>query len=344
MLLVDNVGQLSYTINALNFCVLCQKHFSTREAFKSHHAKVHLSTKHECEKCDAMFTWECLIRIHTKLHDITPKGMCPFCDRTSMLWHQDRSTSNTEHYCTICSKRFNTKLQLKVHIKSHVKSYPCWRCNKKYQSSAGLATHLQREHHVSYLCEHCKKSFSMKSVWKLHMRTHSKQSQQQIRQHSCVICQERFATKSEYVKHFKTHSVDVVKVIRKGSKKTVSKHIDITQLPPATIQPTKKKRGRPPKKLPDDINNVPMKGVKIKTECIQCGQTFHNERSQKAHRCLAQRNNSKLFSCTECKKDFDKKSSLKQHMTTHSDKRPFTCDVCGVTFKSKGMSWALCVH
>lgn len=41
------------------------------------------------------------------------------------------------------------------------------------------------------------------------------------------------------------------------------------------------------------------------------------------------------YACEICKKEYSKQWSLKQHMYTHSDKKPFQCDFCRMEFIRK---------
>lgn len=50
---------------------------------------------------------------------------------------------------------------------------------------------------------------------------------------------------------------------------------------------------------------------------------------------------SDIHKCPECDKEFTKKKYLKNHMKTHSEERPYSCNLCFTRFKS---SWSVKQH
>lgn len=65
--------------------------------------------------------------------------------------------------------------------------------------------------------------------------------------------------------------------------------------------------------------------------CDKCGKCFWNKSSLKAH--VSIHSDVKAFMCQICSKAFKLKSSLRAHIRTHSQERKFVCDECGKTFK-----------
>lgn len=128
----------------------------------------------------------------------------------------------------------------------------------------------------------------------------------------------------------------------------------------------------PPKKKRKGIGGRVQKGIRIhrklmvgSVSCRSCHRNFHHENQFNSHRCHAEKNRDiKMFSCDECGKMFSQKISLQYHtiyvhggerkaacphcdykapdkaklslhMRTHSQIRPYICNVCGATFKFK---------
>lgn len=73
--------------------------------------------------------------------------------------------------------------------------------------------------------------------------------------------------------------------------------------------------------------------IKLHTEieksfkCEQCGALYFTESALKDHFNTAHKD-IKPFECELCKKRFSHQRSLRKHQLTHSEERPFVCDIC----------------
>merc|ERR1712156_999528 len=72
--------------------------------------------------------------------------------------------------------------------------------------------------------------------------------------------------------------------------------------------------------------------------CEHCTKAFILEGMLKDH---ITRKHDRPFSCDDCKLTFGEKSSLKQHVRTHTNEKPFLCNKC--EFRSSSSS-ALSMH
>lgn len=72
--------------------------------------------------------------------------------------------------------------------------------------------------------------------------------------------------------------------------------------------------------------------------CDICGKRFGDRSQFSRHLAL---HNGRQYRCETCKKDFSSDVILRDHMKTHSDDRPLTCNICGKHFKWRN---ALRVH
>ncbi|XP_069132904.1 uncharacterized protein [Argopecten irradians] len=74
-------------------------------------------------------------------------------------------------------------------------------------------------------------------------------------------------------------------------------------------------------------------GSQYKYICYECGKVFRSYHGYKKHNKLVHEGGVDCKTCEICGKVFIDNSSLKHHLHTHSDDRPFTCDRCGKTYK-----------
>lgn len=136
-------------------CDMCQKRFANRIMITSHKRKVHGPKKHACHMCDFKYTRRDHLLQHVRQHyrvDVndyltasqpTTTGLKNSTEKTNTL-ENDIDPSQESFYCIVCSKRFPTRKQQILHMKTHApQKYHCKICGKKYSMRACLLNHMQ---------------------------------------------------------------------------------------------------------------------------------------------------------------------------------------------------------
>lgn len=64
----------------------------------------------------------------------------------SQMQSQTQEAKSKAWICKICDKNFELRGDLKLHSRSHSKTYNCLKCNKTFSTSISLISHHQRAH------------------------------------------------------------------------------------------------------------------------------------------------------------------------------------------------------
>lgn len=150
-------------------CEFCGKHLTTQGGLRRHYISQHQGkmltkkpVKHICRFCERVFFYKCDLAAHIDSRHLKKKDFQ--CDQC------------TKAYVNGARLRRHKKL---VHTEQRIddskKIYACHFCPLKYEKEISLANHLlhhdlsspDRPHH----CLICVRSFKMKKVLNLHMRT-----------------------------------------------------------------------------------------------------------------------------------------------------------------------------
>jgi len=113
-------------------------------------------------------------------------------------------TKQKPYGCSLCTKSFSSKKELKRHTRAHTgeKPHTCKQCSKSFSQAVNLQTHM-RVHtgEKPYSCSHCVKTFTQSSGLRRHIRTHSGE-----KPYSCSQCSKSFTQSSGLQLHLRVHS------------------------------------------------------------------------------------------------------------------------------------------
>ena len=172
------------------------------------HLTTHSGIKnYKCTHCDYAAVTQHILTVHINRHHINKTYSCRYkiCDvkKTSQeeLYEHIRSDHPVQRYlCDTCPMSFNNSQTLKRHKVSHNKgsrAYRCKYCEKRFGTSAHLASHY-RTHtgDKPYKCEVCEKKFNQISNLNRHKRTHTGE-----KCFSCSYCKIKFNHSSSKLRH-----------------------------------------------------------------------------------------------------------------------------------------------
>lgn len=180
----------SHTVSEKHSCHTCGKLFNTVETLRVHTMRHDKTKRFQCEHCDKSFIYPSLLHKHIQAVHEREDYYCVECDvrfksAESLRLHfkkakRHRDHSSYKYECTHCDQRFVSTATLSVHLSSthgQPKQYACDICNNHYSSKEALRAHIWRVHkHKNESpanCHYCEKSFTRKSILKVHVRTHT---------------------------------------------------------------------------------------------------------------------------------------------------------------------------
>lgn len=129
------------------------------------------------DNCDRAFVTSSSLREHCRLH--SDKNKCPECSYVgtsasrleSHILYRHQTERNYE--CTICSKTFKQRGDLRAHVRRHqiVEPYKCEKCEFESLHEDGLVAHMKlHDPNNAYCCHLCFKTFSRGNNLSRHLR------------------------------------------------------------------------------------------------------------------------------------------------------------------------------
>ncbi|XP_063243431.1 zinc finger and BTB domain-containing protein 17-like [Bacillus rossius redtenbacheri] len=296
---------------ATKVCSLCKEEFTSLAEFSRHLASHPESKWVTCEHCSQAFATAGELRVHMRSHAELrpfPCGVCGkrFATRCVLRKHGRAHDGDPAkaHRCPVCSKSFQRREYYAEHMRTHTgtKPFECPTCGKAFVGRTGLnhhvKTHADPDARRNCACEVCGKHFTRHALW-AHVRTHEKPARRKA--HACGTCGQACGTASALRTHVlrahesrPEHGCHVCGR-RFGRQRDLLRHARSHERDKESRHPTEAQLGR------------------------------HTLLSHEAPGDLP-------FSCGVCRKSFADRSSLANHLRSHTGEQLHTCRSCGKTF------------
>ncbi|XP_077286097.1 uncharacterized protein LOC143911194 [Arctopsyche grandis] len=285
-------------------CATCNKGFIE---FRDYHRHILRHKKKEeklskipglnvpCPQCHLRFSSEADLSVHSSIHLAEgDKRVCQECKKEFSTMIQLRRHVRTHlkdkpHKCSICQKGFPEMGSLTRHFRSHTgeireKKHVCSVCNKSYYDRHSLRVH-QRTHtgEKPWECTNCGRGFTDSRLLNSHMKTHS-----DLKPYGCAECGKSFRHESTLTTHKRTHT---------GEKPYI---------------------------------------------CSVCGNAFVQSSNLSLH--MRTHTREKPYGCQICPKKFSSSSALTMHVRTHTGEKPFLCTICFKRFARYDMKTHMRTH
>ncbi|KAJ8673595.1 hypothetical protein QAD02_004857 [Eretmocerus hayati] len=347
-------------------CDKCGAKFKHQGTLDQHYRGRHMNLEKifKCPECPKRFAQRTKLTFHLKTVHVNYRAyLCEDCgsdfkNKASLRHHKIRKHMkiNNKKECKVCQKMIPV-YSMSKHMHTH-RSYTidCPQCDKKFKNTSTLKQHLRiHDDQREYVCDQCGVGFNRRDGLKLHLKVHEKSGSQKLKECSCQLCGEKFESHSRLVLHrsrvHKEGRSFTCPICNRSmvSARTLSWHM-------ANIH-----HQDAPQNLKDDsVVDIETKRVTcdlcnktFKTEmilrshvknthshkepmkCLDCEQMFTSEVRLKHHMMIKHGRLEDTLSCPHCPKRFVNHLRLKTHLISHSEVRPYPCEICGFTLKTK---------
>ncbi|KAG7199583.1 hypothetical protein KM043_014189 [Ampulex compressa] len=347
-------------------CDVCGEKFKHQGTLDQHVKTQHMSWEkiYQCPKCPKKFAFKQKLSFHLKsVHTTLRAYLCEDCgadfkNPASLRHHRIRKHQpvGNKRECPVCHKLVPF-YSLSKHMHTH-KAYTiqCPHCDKMFKNSSTLKQHVRiHEDQRQYRCDTCGVGFNRRDGLRLHMRVHEKTDSRGLKECSCQVCGEKFPNHSTLVIHrnrvhkdgrqYTCHICNRSMISTRSLEWHMS-HIHNESLPGIVKEDVD---GAPEKKrvscyhcnktfktemiLRTHIKNTHMEKDPMK--CLDCELTFTSEVRLRHHMMVTHNRLEGTLPCPHCPKRFVNQLRLKTHMISHSEERPYTCEICGFNLKTK---------
>ncbi|XP_065206104.1 zinc finger protein 595-like isoform X3 [Planococcus citri] len=299
-----------------------------------------------CPICGKVVTENALSR-HLNLHSEDKPYICDLCGKSfrikwSLREHIMIEIGMKDYVCEICGKKFVIQAYLNKHMRFHMmcegkfEGFQCEICGKKYAEEWKVKEHQRNSHKgknlMQYKCDICDKKYARKWL----VRSHKRQAHKDhLEEYQCDYCDKKFNEKWIIKLHMQTvHSMNNTTedgasspAAHKATTDELEKLLEYHQ----RISCDEIKLPKPEDSLADE--SIEGKSRRKPFSCELCGKTFATKQGMKNH--LYAELNMRKYVCEICGKSYNWWMGLKEHSIMNHGAKEFVCDHCGKDFPTK---------
>ncbi|KAL6268870.1 hypothetical protein P5V15_001990 [Pogonomyrmex californicus] len=346
-------------------CEVCGERFKHQGTLDQHLKTQHTSLEkiYQCPKCPKKFAFKQKLSFHLKsVHTTLRAYLCEDCgadfkNPASLRHHKIRKHQpvGNKRECQVCRKLVPF-YSLSKHMHTHkAYSIECPHCDKMFKNSSTLKQHVRiHEDQRQYRCDTCGVGFNRRDGLRLHMRVHEKTGSRGLKECSCQVCGEKFPNHSTLVIHRNRMHKDgrqyTCHICNRSMISTRSLEWHMSHIHNESIPGINRDESDLPEKrrvscyhcnktfkteliLRTHIKNTHMEKDPLK--CPDCEDIFTSEVRLRHHMMVVHNHLEGTLACPHCSKRFVNQLRLKTHMISHSEERPYTCEICGFNLKTK---------
>ncbi|KAK7505629.1 hypothetical protein BaRGS_00002900 [Batillaria attramentaria] len=283
-------------------CDICGRVCRGSVSLEDHKKRAHMASKMVCYICGAQMQTFSGLKVHLATHDGVKRHFCDVCGagfvrHSSLRYHRKLHTEVRAFLCELCSFSFKTAEALNGHLLYKHRSGPYF--DNRVRGLEKMGIKIDKEavrRHTNQQCVECGENLESETG---KCPTHPEASQEVFQ---CTECGQAKKDIVEFHLHMRHHRGE--KIPRRASKKGISLQ---------RVQPVKRDSAR-------------------EFQCNVCSLTFSTKSKMYNHK---RQHEDKSYTCHICGYKTRFKSNLNTHISTHTDVRPFQCEICQKTFKLK---------
>ncbi|ODM97987.1 putative zinc finger protein [Orchesella cincta] len=286
---------------------------------------------------------------HLREHEIAEANYtCPDCLRTFSQkqfyeFHISHYCGSKSWKCAVCNEPVHGG-RLKEHLEANHegKVYSCAHCDNCFGSFTALITHSQYHPGWSLKCDYCPEDDSKNYSRRCDIRRHL----YEVHNHTELLlkcnfenCESGFFDVPTLTNHMNVH-------LKRFVCNVCNKPFSLRDQLEAHVR-TQHHEEKPFEcdqcsekfSLRDSLQRHKMRAHNYsKFKCQLCPKEFADRIGMEWHMQASHGiGNRQTFHCGICEKNFFRKSILKKHLATHSDRNEFTCHVCGFGTRSNSL-------